>query len=142
MRTRRTFLGVALMVLAAAVFVGCGKSSDEQATTVSTPIPVQYGATVLDALTAYATEEKTIIATRDTPYGKEVIAVGGHAATKGTATDDGFVVLVDGQNPGVALDQAYLHTTIGVHTVEVRHVPFGERGENVKPFLVFPIDVR
>lgn len=138
--TRRRFLGIVVVLLSGQILwlVGCGGSSHEggSSSVSQVPVPVAYGLTVLQAL-----EKKTTITTRMTSFGKEVIGVGTQMAVKGTNHDDGFVVLVDGTPPGGALDQSYLHT-IGTHTIEVRYVPYGKRGEEGTPILTFPIDVR
>ncbi len=120
------------------MLASCSKARHEKN---ESPTPVSYSATILNALEVHAARHNERIKTRDTSFGKEVIEVGGHIATKGTAADDGFVVLLDGMNPGGALDLAPLHV-FGVHTIEVRHVPFGKEGKDVTPFLTFQIDVR
>ncbi|MBI4281198.1 hypothetical protein HY625_00065 [Candidatus Uhrbacteria bacterium] len=134
--SRRKFLNIVVVLFGGMILwlAGCGGSSHGQSAPI--PISVAYGTTVLDTL-----RMETAITTRDTSFGKEVIGVGKYRAVKGTNQDDGFVILVDGTPPGSALDQSYLHV-IGAHTIEVRSVPFGKRGEEGTPILTFAIDVR
>ena len=139
--TRRMFCGMTVVLFAGVILwlSGCGKTpwaGEKKYTPPVATVQVPYGSMVLAAL-----QQATLITTRQTAYGTEIVGVGGQVARKGTSQDDGFVVLVDGVPPGGALDQSHLFVT-GTHTIDVRHVPYGVDGRNGTSILTVTTNVQ